>query len=99
MIKIVDGFKSNLRNLTVYNTQITTDNMILLLENIEVSNMTNLNLGIFLLKQLKIRFSIQKVSKFHLTTLFTNFCQSATSLLFKGCAWLDLIWTKNNYNI
>ena len=86
MIKSFDGPKSNLRNITVYNTQITTDNMILLLENIEVSNMTNLNLGIFLLKQLKIRFSIQKVSKFLSTTLFTNFCQSATSLRYKGCA-------------
>lgn len=45
MIKSHDGSKSNLTNITVYNTQITSEGMIELLENIKVEEMVNLNLG------------------------------------------------------
>jgi hypothetical protein len=45
IIKSSDGSRSHLKNITVYNTQITTNNMIELLKNIEVEKMINLNLG------------------------------------------------------
>lgn len=39
--------KSQLRNLTVYDTAISTDNLIRLLSNIDTSQMVNLNIGTF----------------------------------------------------
>ena len=45
MIKLPNGSKSHVKNLTLYNTGIKADSMIKLLENIETSDMTYLNIA------------------------------------------------------
>ena len=47
MIESPTQEKSQIRNLTLYDTSISTDNLIRLLQNIDTSKMVNLNIGTF----------------------------------------------------